>query len=315
MAHDDTARLQALLMTLDNAGLPGTFPEARALLGRAAEVEQHADDQAAAAERTRADLVQAVLDRGMPLEEAARRLSAVAAWLPTSPTVEGQRRGRVPADALTEPVARLLRVRAVQAARGAWLDAHAALAKRAAEAVTRAVAAGKRLIDVPRVAAILTPPKWNRPPEGTGHYFVNDPSRQHPWMSNPPVLPPLDAADVQRDPARWAAWGEAANAYAAFLAVHELAAVLHEMTGGSSTMFGGKTDNDALSFLTEGLPTVVHLAVTDALGWKPGLHLSLRPAPTRATAPADKMAGWASPAEQQGALLAAKRLLGVGRGM
>jgi phage baseplate assembly protein W len=296
--------LVQLIGRLDRAGIPGCFAESTALILRGVEVVQAADDRAAAAERLRADLVQGMLDKGLSLDEVARRLSEVMAWLPSAPAGEGQRRparGSAVADLVADPVARQLGNRAVQAARAAGLDVHKSIAGRVAAVVKQGVAAGQRLIDVRRVATILTPPKWKRPPEGTGHFYGDSQGApQHPWRSNPPVLPTLDFADVQRDPARLTAWAEAADAYAAFLELHELAAAVHAVTVGSSTMFApGKVDRDALAFLTDGLPEVVHLAVTDALGWKPGLHLSLKPAPVRSPGGEDKMAGWATPAQQQ----------------
>lgn len=316
--NETTGRLTALINALDGIGLPDTLTESRALLARAAEVQQQADVQAGHAERTRAELTAQVLDGRMPFDDAVQRLAALAPWLPgdlpDAPALTvadvrtarewtpGPRRGRALSDTIAAPVVAELHARAMRAAHGDMFATHTAVAALAGKAVARSVAAGRKLLDIPAIAAQLAPPKWTPPPEGSGQYFGDDPSRQHPWESNPPTLPALAFEDIQRDAVKVAAWADATQGHAEWLAAYEVAEILHGAVGGSSTRYAGETDNDAWHFIARGLPVAVHLAVVSALGWKPGLYSSMRPVEPRSLVgrAVDKMAGWATPAQQQG---------------
>ncbi|WP_433612476.1 hypothetical protein ACQP2P_01445 [Dactylosporangium sp. CA-139114] len=295
-----TGRLLALLQALDGSGLGDHLGEARALLARVDEVERQGADGVARAQRTRAELVAAVADRRMDLDQAVERLATLAPWLASGHAPDG---GGL-ADAFAGPVVVELRARAVRSARADGFAVHDVLSARADAAVRRAVEAGGRLIDVRAVATALTQPKRS----GTVMRGAVVEPAPHPWLTNPPVLPTLDFADVQGDGAKMAAWAEAASGHAEWLEMHRVAGLLHDVAGGSSTHYAGKTDEDVWYFVKR-LPGVVHLAVVDALGWRPGLHASLRPAverPSMRERITDKMEGWATPAQQRNAV---RRLL------
>ncbi|MFR9779051.1 hypothetical protein ACL02O_23725 [Micromonospora sp. MS34] len=256
----------SLLKGLDGLGLTGELSAARVLLARVGEVvsAEHAAGARVRAERDR--LVADLVDGRTTLEAAAGRFPE-----PGSTAV------------VVDAAVRELRRRAVDAAQADVLAVHDVLADRAKPAVDAAVAAGRHLVDVPAVVKVLKPPK--RPARGSGA------PQEHPWVYNPPRLPELSVESIQADPVAMGHWVVATRATEQVRELLRVAGLLHELGGWSVRLFGGDVDRDVAYFVGQ-LPEQVHLAVADGLGWKPGVHVDLRPVPVR---PARRDVLWMPP--------------------
>jgi hypothetical protein len=277
---EGTVRLTMLIDGLDRVGLTGVLGEACALLHRAGEVQAAADDGHRRAHRLRTAVVARVVDGTATLDEVAAELAAVAGWLPDPDSS--------PAAAITRRVVAELRAAAVGSARAEALAVHSELSRLADAAVRRGVEAGRKLVDVRAVAAALTPPAgWPPPPSATR----SDP-RQHPWLTAPPVLPVVDAAGLAADPATAPHWAEASQAHAEWIRLLDVARLLREAYRVGYRPFGVDADPN-VSYFVEQLPQQVHLAVADALDWRPGLHVVLKPSAPRG--PADERRPWWQP--------------------
>jgi hypothetical protein len=267
--NENDVRLRVLIDALDALGLTGVMPEARGLLARAADVETAQRADHARARRERDELVGQVAAGELPLDEATRAVAVLAAWL--SPRSDSD---LTPARAFAEKVAARLRGQARDAARRDGLDVHAALARLAAGAVRRGVDAGRYLVDVPTVVGALQPPKRaERQVVVGGHTH-----ELHDEAVLPAAPPPSVTVETfERDPQKMGHWAAATSAAEELAAVHAAAELLHGVVGGQSTPFGAETDTFAMSRVHRFLPVQVHLVVFAGLGWKPGLHIDLRP--------------------------------------
>jgi hypothetical protein len=279
--HDERdVRLRLLLDALDQVGLPGTLEPARSLLGRAAEVmaEQREDHIRARAERD--ELVGKVAAGTLPLDRAVTRVAELAAWL----TPTGGRADETFAHGVAERVAAQLRGQARDVAKATGMDVHAKLAKLAAGAAKRGAEAGRHLIDVDQVLGALRPPKRAERQIMVGGSVYEQHDVGVPLAPDPPRGVTLE--QIQHDPAAMAHWATATTAAEQYRAVLDTAELLHGVAGGASTPFNATADTYegryAMSRIVRFLPAVqVHLAVFDALGWAPGLHLSLKPGERR----------------------------------
>lgn len=254
---EPTGRLMLLLGELDKVGLAGELAEARALLGKAWDVARVHADVLAAHRATRDQLVAAVVDGSVGMADAARQLAAADS--------------RGAAGDLMQAAVATARREAVAAARADAVAVHDALAGRVRTAVDVAVAAGRQLVDVKAVAAALKPPRWR---EAGQPYRPGD---QHPWIDNPPVLPVVTLDTLSGDPVKVNAWAASGAAVQEIGRLLEVATVLHALWGNSSHLYPADVDHNQ-AYLVGTLAEPVQLAVADALGWKLGLHLSLRTA-------------------------------------
>lgn len=294
---DETAvRLAALVSALDGLGITDVLDEPRALLLRVREIETGARDARARARAELAELVGGVADGALSLDQAATRAAELAPWTPGAAAGRDDR--RTPAGALAERVVLELRQRARDAAGRAGLDVHARLSRRAADAAKRGVEAGRRLVDVPALLVALRPPQQRHDRVQTTPF-----PRDHIGQAPPPPLSWVGFEAIQRDAARMAAWSAATVASDELSTLHGAAALLHAVTGGASSWFGVDADRDQLHRITADLPVQAHLAVYDALGWRPGLHLALKPGERRPPVPTTEVvngvrqpAGWTPPA-------------------
>lgn len=274
-----TGRLGVLLDALDGVGLAGQLGEARRLLARAEQLTADAGRQEQGATAERRALVDALAAGTATPERVATRLAVTSMWLGQG----GQ--GVTPAWAAVHSAVAQLRREAVSAARGDMLGVHRALAGRAAVVVKRAVEHGRRLVDCKRLVKLLEPPPIP-PRQGNG-------PRVHPWVHNPPTLPTVSLDAIQGDSGRLVAWGEASSAYAEYRRIVEVADLLHAAGGPASAVLAVEHDRDVLGIVEGQLPELVHLAVFEALGWRPGLYASLKPRPR--TPAGDVRPQWAPP--------------------
>lgn len=244
------AQLLELLRELDGIGL-SALPDSRVFLERADEVVREFDAARGNVTGLRDQLVAAVADGTRGLLSAAVELA------------EAQSGSSSPM--LVRAVVVELRRRAYDAARSAGLDVHRALALIADDAVRTAVEAGRKLVDVVEVKSALKPPALRR----QGGVDV------HPWVDEPPVLPAVSLEAVSSDSVKLTAWAAASAATEKVGRVLEVASVLHLVMGGSSKLFATDVDEN-VSYFVGKLPDPVQLAVADGLGWRPGLHLTMK---------------------------------------
>lgn len=272
-----TGQLTVLLSGLDGVGLGGQLTDARRLLARADAAviaDRHGHEQA---QQVRERVVVDVADGRLTLADASAALAGAAPWLTDSTSS--------PMSVVADRVVAELRRRAVQAARSDWLVVHDALRRLADAAVRRGVEAGGRLVDCKRVAKVLTPPPMLPKVDGVLH--------RHPWVDNPPVLPAVDGAALAADPSTAPAWATASQAYAELRRLVEVADLLRDAGGPASLLVAANIDRNAL-YIVEQMPEQVHLAVFDALGWRPGLHASLKPSPRNPAS--ERRRTWTPPA-------------------
>jgi hypothetical protein len=216
------------------------------------------------------ELVERVKAGKVSTIDAARHLHGWLPWEPWQPAPENP----TPARLLADQVAEDLRRAAEGRARADGWDVHKALGKLADAAVKRAVKAGRELVDVRAVKAAVevTSSRYAQYAKTTWAA-----AGRHPEPPEVVPLPSVSLDRIQGDARRLHCWAEATDAVAAFQAVHEVAGVLHRLLGGRSVMFVGDVDPNCRDLVAERLPEQVHLAVADALGWKPGLHVPLKP--------------------------------------
>ncbi|WP_326550227.1 helix-turn-helix domain-containing protein [Micromonospora sp. NBC_01813] len=276
------ARLTMLLDALDGLGLGGMLGESRALLARAADVERAAAEGHSRARSEVDGLVSMVADGTLPLDQAAVKAAALAPWEPWVPRpVRGRDNRRTPAWSVADRVAGELRERARLAAKAAGLDVHGRLSQLAAGAVKRGVEAGRHLVDVPAVLEALKPPKV-RPGLIQAGPQASDPFAGRPRAKLPARVRSVD--DIQGNGPLMGWWAEATSATEELTRLHDVAGLLHAVAGGASSVFAVDPDSDKLVRVNRDLPPQVHLAVVDALGWGPGLHMALKAVPSRSFA-------------------------------
>ncbi|MER7273861.1 hypothetical protein ABT369_05370 [Dactylosporangium sp. NPDC000244] len=275
------ARLLQALQALDGVGLAGELLNARGMLARADELRRAGADTQGQAELEAERLAGAVADGSTGLDAAAAKLATLAPWLPA----EGQ--GLTSGGRITDRAVALLRDCAVRAARDDAPGAHKALARQADAAVRAAVDAGALLVDVKGVARLLKAPEVPDP-------RVRPSGWEHPWVNNPPVMPKLDMQAIMRDGRLAVAWSAAAGATEQLETIKAAADQLCAATGGTVRVFPEDAIDPNVSAFVEQLPQPVHLALADALGWRPGLYWTpvARPSAPQVRTPS---ADWVAP--------------------
>lgn len=245
-ATSPVAGLYALLAALDALGVTDVPGRTRRLLASAEQLETDAGVRLATARATREALAERLAGGDLA---ALDDLAGVSALLGAD------------AAELVATAGRMLR-RQAQAALAAETGAvYRELGKLAQTAVAEAVSAGRLLVDVGKVAKALKPPT----PYPSGEW----PGGQHPWLGTPPVLPRVELDDPQRAEPRLRALA-ASNQVARILAA---AGVLTACGGPAASLYATPPHADQMHFVDKFLPGEVHLAVGDALGWRPGLHM------------------------------------------
>jgi hypothetical protein len=161
---------------------------------------------------------------------------------------------------------------------------HADLAKLARAAATRGAEAGRLLVDVDQVLRALRAPKRAETQIMVGGNLFEQHDVGIPLPPDPPRGVTLE--QIQHDPVKLACWATATTAAEEYKSVLDVAEMLHGVAGGASTPFTAAADSYegryALSRIVRFLPAVqIHLAVFDALGWKPGLYMSFKPGERR----------------------------------
>lgn len=258
---ESTGRLMVLLRALDGIGLVDELRDARRLLAQGQRMRAEVAERVREADACRDALVADLAAGRVTVDEVPARLSGPQVWL------DGQ--GQAPVwRGVLDRAERVLRQEAVQNAEQDMFAVHDVLAKRADDAVRRGVEAGRRLVDVKAVVKALTLPEI--PPR----YRLD--TWRHPWVDHPPALPTVDGAALAADPNTAPWWAQASQAHRDLSALMEVARALHDAGGPGSRLFAGEVDDD-VKHLVSGLPEQVHMAVADALGWKPGMHMTLRP--------------------------------------
>lgn len=249
--------LLALLSALAAVGLTEQLAPARELLARAREVEQSGQADRGKLRAERAELAGRVVTGELTYDLAAARDVELAALLSGD------------SDGFATTVAERYRDAAADAARADAFAVADALAERAAGAVSRAVGAGRRLLDVPATVAALrrAADAWR-----AGAGATDSQGRSLARSAPERAAPPLSLEVIQGDPARLAAWGEAGAALAEFAELRGIVGLL-----GMSSGIYVNPDQTVLEFLERDVAEPARLAVADALGWRPGLHVSMKP--------------------------------------
>lgn len=265
---EQSGLLVALLSRLDGLGMTDALPETRRHLARATQVRDAAAAEAYRAEDGRASLVAGLVSGEVGAAEAAQRDVQFAPWL------DGGR----PALRLGERAMAELGSEARRAAVGDSVAAHDALAERLDAAVGRAVEAGGRIVDVPRMVEILSPAWQRRPRTSSDSAGV---MTSDPWVESGPKLPGLSMEDLQGDAERMSAWATSTAAMDELDQLWEVAELLGQVGGWSFARWDKAVNGDVLYLVGRDLPRQVWLAVVAGCGWRPGLILAAgrRPEP------------------------------------
>lgn len=281
-----TGCLLAALSALDSIGLTDALSVARGHLARAAELIAADRLSHGRAEDARQALAERLADGALDLGDAGAEMAAVVPWLP------GPHGAPAPAAVVADDAVRVLRTRAVRAAREGALDVHKALSRLADDAIGRAVASGRRVLDVREVARRLKA-HVSGPDERYGEPAIR-------LITQFEIDRLTPSAELERaDPGAVGAATAACRDLDRVLVVVE---ALHVFTGGHSTLYDEAADRNLVSVVVI-QPESIRLAVADAAGLKPKLRPAFRPAPVRPPG-ADRdvvggvsvPAGWVPPA-------------------
>lgn len=253
-----TAALVALQGALRGLGLVDPMPEVGRSLARLDQVQAAASAEVRRARDGRAELLEQLVSGGVDVAEAARRDVEFAPWL------DGSR----PALGLRDRAVDQLRREAERAASGDAVSVHDALVERVDAAVGRAVEAGGRIVDVPRMVKLLLPARKQRAARDA-HGMPAD-----PWIGGGPNLPALSMEDLQGDAGRLTAWATATAAMDELDRLWQVADLLGEVSGWSFARWGKDTSRDVMYLVERDLPRPVWLAVMAGCGWRPGLILT-----------------------------------------
>ncbi|MFY1688822.1 hypothetical protein [Plantactinospora sp. WMMB782] len=260
--------LVALLTELDGLGIGDVMPEARRQLDRARQLQAGAASEVHRARDGRAVLVERLAGGDVGAAEAAQRDVEYVPWL------DGER----PALRLAERAISELTAAARRSAVSESVAVHQVLVDRINAAVDRAVEAGGRVVDVPKMVRLLSPIWQRRGQSVSGN--VSGTLTADPWTGGGPKLPPLTMDDLQGDPERLAAWATSTAAMVELDRLWPVADMLGEVCGWSFVRWGKDVSKDVLKIVEDGLPRPVWYAVIAGCGWRPSLIMAAGQLPT-----------------------------------